>query len=818
MSLRRAAVCLLVGFGVGAAWPAAAAPAEDPGVVTIPVDFEVNGRSAGQVVVRAQPDLTGAAIQGRSLKSAIGDRLTPTATEGIAELSDDFMLIEDLRARGIDLVLDLERLVVVLTAGERVRATEPTRGSFRMGALNELRPDLRLPEATVSGFTNIRVQKTLQADAGRGAAPTPLTADMQHVLNVRGWALAVDTLVSSERNRRGSSWSVGDVVLTHDVPARALRWKIGDFSTPVGMFQSGARMGGISLSREFTIQPYENFQPTGTAAFELHEPATVEVYLNGMRMRTLKLEAGTFNIEDFNLAAGANELELHITSASGRFERINLTQFTARTLLRRGVSEFALSAGFPTAADQAGAYSLGDEPWLDKHYDRDAMATGFLRHGISGTLTGELNLQGTAYWQRASTGFDLASRVGTFELYGSVHRHRVAGSAGSFSAAWENGVGPASIRLSSAYTGAGFTQTTPSPGFPARLAWSHAATVSSPLPGGFDATASAFYQTARGSGPTWGCVARGSRRFGSWSVSLALQSRRTSGRTDTGGFVTISWMQQPSWSVRSVVGAGAAAVNPGSSTEVSYTRRDGSRFFFADAGVESDDEGEHYRGGVRFQDNHLLAEIAHRQAYGSVFGQEQRTSETVGTLETAIAFADGAWGWTRRVDDGFAIVTMHPRWHDVDLGIDAAFGGFDYTVRPPLRSAVLSHLRAYRESTSFIQTIGSDRVLDQSDYVVFPTYRRGTRVVIGSDAIYTVRGTLLGTDGKAIAYGAITLSSPGAPEISAFTNIAGRFVAGPLTPGRWRVSVSGSRAWAEFLVDGEATFVRLETLALQPAD
>lgn len=817
MSLGQTAIRLLL--AAVAAGLAASAQAQDPGLISIPVDLEINGRGAGQVVLQARADLSDTAVQGASLKAAVAGRLTAAAAESISALPDGFVALDEARGRGIEIVLDVERLVLALKAAEIVRAAPPTLGAFSMDAPRRLQPELRLPEANLSGYVNIRVQDTLFAHGGDAEGDQAFSADIQSVLNFRGWALSANTLYSGRRRITGSHWTLGDVAVTHDIPEFALRWTLGDLAAPVGMLQSGSRLGGVSLSREFTIQPYENYQPTGTAAFQLQEAGTVEVYLNGVRMRTLKLEAGAYNLEDFTLAAGANDLELHITSASGRFEKISLSRFNARTLLRAGVSEFALSAGFPMAAPGDDVWSVGGDSWLAKHYERDPVASGFLRYGLSDTLTAEVNAQGAAYWQRAGAGFNFVSAAGAFEFHAAINRHADAGAGPSVAAAWERGFGRASLRISSAYTDAGFGQVVPEPAVPAPLAWNHAVVVSGQAPGGIDVTVSGYHQVMRDAPPTSGFLARFSRRFGAFLGSITVQGRRMGGGSEMSGFVTLSWMRPPEWTMRTVAGVGDASISPGVSTEASYTRRSGPRFVFVNAGVESDEEGDHYRGGVRYQDNRVLAELVHRQVYAGVFGQERRRAETVGTAEFALAWADGAWGLTRRVEDGFAVVTTHPRWRDVQLGINPAFEGYEHRVRPPFRSAVLGQLRAYRESSTFIQTVESDQVLENGDFVFFPTYRRGTRLVIGSDAVYTVRGTLLAADGGALGYRAI-VAQPlgGGPEVSAFTNIAGRFVIGPIAAGRWRIRCVDSREWTEITVGGDQTFLRLDAVRLHPAD
>ena len=82
--------------------------------------------------------------------------------------------------------------------------------------------------------------------------------------NVMGWVLEGKTDVLEAGD---PGFQRGDVRLVRDDPANALRYIAGDITVPVsGAFQALVPLGGISVSRNFSLQPYRITASDGNAS------------------------------------------------------------------------------------------------------------------------------------------------------------------------------------------------------------------------------------------------------------------------------------------------------------------------------------------------------------------------------------------------------------------------------------------------------------------------------------------------------------------------------------------------------------------------
>ena len=75
---------------------------------------------------------------------------------------------------------------------------------------------------------------------------------------------------------------------------------------------------------------------------------------------------------------------------------------------------------------------------------------------------------------------------------------------------------------------------------------------------------------------------------------------------------------------------------------------------------------------------------------------------------------------------------------------------------------------------------------------IFPAYRSGYVLEVGSDYNVTLVGTMLNSDGQLVtlvAGQATELAHPDRPPVTLFTNRQGRFGASGLAPGKWRIQM-----------------------------
>jgi len=120
-----------------------------------------------------------------------------------------------------------------------------------------------------------------------------------------------------------------------------------------------------------------------------------------------------------------------------------------------------------------------------------------------------------------------------------------------------------------------------------------------------------------------------------------------------------------------------------------------------------------------------------------------------------------------------------------------------------LGSAVQPNMASYNERTITVDAPTSPAGVDlgQGSFRVFPPYRAGYRLEVGSEYYVTAIGRMLGDDGQPISLisgKAIELAHPDHEPIVVFTNREGRFGLSGLRPGRWRI---------EMLTDPKTTFV-----------
>jgi len=191
----------------------------------------------------------------------------------------------------------------------------------------------------------------------------------------------------------------------------------------------------------------------------------------------------------------------------------------------------------------------------------------------------------------------------------------------------------------------------------------------------------------------------------------------------------------------------------------------------------------------------------------STYGQNggSITQDQVSTLQvgTAIAFADGHFGISRRITDSFALLYPHDSLsgHSVVAGQSLESG--DYISRSgTFGAAVNNYLASYvNQSVTYdIDNPPAGYDIGPGTYRVYPPYRSGYAIQIGTDAFVSAVGTLLGEDGKPVSLtgGAVVeIDRPAATPIPFFTNSAGRFAVQTLRPGgKYRVD----------LADGQGSF------------
>lgn len=228
-----------------------------------------------------------------------------------------------------------------------------------------------------------------------------------------------------------------DSHLTFDDEPRLIRYRIGDVgltSDPLGGF---ARVGGISVTREFAISPHFIRYPGISMSGTLDTPSDVEVYSNGVLIRRDRLPAGEFTYEDLPRTTGAGESEVVIRDSFGRVSRLQTPFYVSPQLLKRGLSSFQYAFGLRRQGFGVQSFDYGGPVFSATH-----------RMGVSNFLTAGLRAEADS--DAVDGGPDLVAVLGRMgQVDGGAAWSRADGLAGT---AWRAGYayagGIVGVRLS----------------------------------------------------------------------------------------------------------------------------------------------------------------------------------------------------------------------------------------------------------------------------------------------------------------------------------------------------------------------------------
>jgi len=358
------------------------------------LEILVNQVSAGEslVVLRGSDALVGVqALRNAGLQGFEGTRETIGATE--------FVSLSSL-APAVTFTVDERDLMLHITAdpsllGEQVR-------DLYFGAPKDL-----VFKANTSGFVNYAVNYTSnrQADLFTESA-----------LSMRGGALLYNTISA---NSFGATR--GLTSLSIDQRSAMRRWTFGDnlgFTGPLG---GDSWIAGITVAKEFAINPYFVRYPTLSLSTPISVPSVMEVQVNGQIVSREQVAPGRLDIRNLPLTLGRNDAQVIIRDAFGVERELSSDYYLTTSALAKGVQDYQYSVGFRRVG-------VGETSW---DY-RTPVALARHRVGISDNVTtgGRVEVQpGRLY--NAGPSLNLRLPIGEIEAAAAVSNRLGAwGNAG----------------------------------------------------------------------------------------------------------------------------------------------------------------------------------------------------------------------------------------------------------------------------------------------------------------------------------------------------------------------------------------------------
>lgn len=684
---------------------------------------------------------------------------------------------QDLSSVGINVTYDPQTLELHFEIPVEKRASR----NFSVAALDQQSIGNFVRPADVSAYLNVRGSVDLYEEGGNTGFAAPVFL-LNAAVRLKGPVFETDAIWSPGNDgvdfqRLGSRY-------VYDDTSKLIRFTLGDLDTQSRGFQSSPDIAGISIFRSYSVlNPQQVIRPRGDRTFTLSRPSTVEVLVNGQQVRRLQLGPGNYNLRDFPFAQGGNDIRLNVLDDTGRTEVLRFNLFLDQTQLAKGLSEFGFYAGVKSPLGVHGpVYS-----------DQWAMS-GFYRRGISDSVTLGANFQADDKIQMGGVEAVFGTPIGT--LGTQVAFSRTAGYGDGFAVQTtfqrllQHSDGSSdSFNLFAEHRSTRFAPVTfllADNQYKYELGggYTHAFNTN------FYAGANARFSKGRGTNADVHNYSLAAGWRLSPTASLTAEARYTedAGGHQFSGFLTLTVRLGRNSSLRGEYDT------RDNRSRLSYQTLHGTGVgsYNVTADVERSDFGSNVSLNASYFGNRAELGISHFGTFTDNFGASvsQRTSFRMGT---SLAVADGVASIGRPIYDSFAVVKPHPSLKVDSVIVDPTSFGYSAS-SGSLGVATMPSLSSYSDRTVTVDVDGAKAGVDigQGSFKLFPPYRSGYVLEVGSAYHFTALGTMLDIDNQPVSLvsgKAVELAHPDRAAVTIFTNRQGRFGATGLAPGQWRLEM-----------------------------
>lgn len=772
--------------------PARRAPAmrtslqpQDPGgprlntsgrTMVIMAPFKDGAAFLGDVEVQIAPD-DSIQVSVAQVVELLASALDPAVLEPMRPLAQPgvFAPLSAFEQAGLPILFDRRTMELIVAVPTSARA----RRSIGLAELDrEVYGEFASPE-DITAYLNIRGS----VDYSHVGSTTGLG---DPYFSLDGAARIHGVVIESEGAWSGTdnAFSRSGTRAVYDDVDRLNRWIVGDLVPQGRGFQGMQDLAGVSVARSYSMMdPQRNVAPRGGRTFTLDREATVEAFVNGRAVRTIRLAPGSYDVSDFPFVQGSNDVDLVITDDSGRRDVISFSLFVDRTQLAPGLSEYALHAGVLSSRRGSGV-----------DYSDDFAFSGFYRFGFSENLTLGANFQYAQESALVGGEFVWGSSWGT--LGGDVAYSSLDAGDGwatnlSYERLVQDGEGGMSIMATVETRSRRF-------GAVGQL------TPDNP----FSFSAAVSMNRSFGESAFVGLQARYAQGRGVYEDETSLRfsyGRRVGAATSL--VFDIDWAdgqrgEDVGFRVAMVRRFGASASgrieydNHSERVRLGYQTSGGRGVgaWSAAGNLDLGDDRQGLNASGFYTANRADLGLAHSTAYSMTTNDisDQRTSMRIGT---AFAFAGGAFAVGRPISDGFVIVRPYEGAREVAIEVEPSPEGY-YARSGRLGPALYGQVSAYSPRTVMFDAAEAPAGFDigQGALRLLAPYRAGYVVTVGSDYNITAVGRLMKADGEPLALISGVAIEIGGEErrVDIFTNRQGQFGMSGLKAGRWRIEMIGS--------------------------
>lgn len=248
------------------------------------------------------------------------------------------------------------------------------------------------------------------------------------------WGVLSNTALSRTDDARGSGAQTDsvrlDTTFSHSFVDSALTLRAGDIISGSLDWSRATRLGGIQLQRNFALQPDLVTFPVPAFYGQAALPSTVDLYVNGLKQYSGQVPAGPFQLNTVPIVNGNGQAQVVITDAQGRQTSLAFPFYTANQLLRAGLSDFSLDAGFVRKDYGTSSFSYAGDPAV----------SGVYRYGVRDWLTLAGHAEGTAGLVNGGVGavVEIGNAGIVNAAYSNSHDRGASGSQAELGYNWRN--------------------------------------------------------------------------------------------------------------------------------------------------------------------------------------------------------------------------------------------------------------------------------------------------------------------------------------------------------------------------------------------
>lgn len=662
---------------------------------------------------------------------------------------------------------------------------------------------IALKPAPIGGAINYRLEQSVGSEETQSKY---FSGQFDSFINIKSLVLENQTYYQTNNN---AGWFRGDTRIVKDFERKQIRLQAGDVYPTVQGFMNARPMGGINLSRNFSLNPYRLPYPTGTQNFTIRARSMVKYFVNGSLVKSEYLNPGNYTAKDIPLNNGLNTILIEATDDLGQKQVFVFRSTASINLLNAGENRFDVSYGTPFIDNNFKRDYLGDQGQL---------LTGFFQQGFSSEFSASLYTQMQKEFNLVGSEMIQATGIGNFTAgYAKSKNANAEGDAQSLSYQlisqgdkWylSHSIGLRYEHRSEEFSNSLFT-------VGSVVQNNYAASYTLPLANTLTASLGANYGDVRDNNlnDRYGFdTTLNFRLFGNHNISFYVARNRDENRQwndvayvfltltipDTNDYISALYDQQQK------------------STKLTHIKDNQSRLYKPRTQTILENNSARQSGEVDLQVPTPYADFGGRIHADHLIPEDQVLSRGSLRLNSAVVFAydEGEWGLglSRPIPGSFVIFKPEERLKDQKVGLKST-SPYTEAESGLFHEITFNNLLAYqyRDIQLDPTLLDEGRSLKTEKFILYPTYRSAHLIKLEERGAVMLRGSILNADGSPVS---LEVGSVGGKTF--FTNRSGSFFIEGLEPGQYQMTLDGHQTVFDINVNkDERGFKDIGTLKLE---